>query len=93
MIATKSQRLYSCSRGGATRNDYWEDFTTCGFVRNRRWWPVTRSGYDVMHISACILDSNETSTAVFMLSVSGYKTRPGTTVANSRPRLVYCGNR
>ena len=55
--------------------DYCKDCPTCGFVRNRRWWPETGSGYDIMHIPACILDSNEFLTAVLMFLASGNKTR------------------
>ena len=75
MIATRSQGLYPCFRDRATRRDYWEDSPTSGCVGNRRWRPLTGSGYDIMHILACMFDSNEFSTVVLMLSGSGYKTR------------------
>ena len=39
--ATKFQRLYQSFPDRATRPDYCEDYPTCGYVENQRWWPVT----------------------------------------------------
>ena len=47
---------------------------TCGFVRNRRWWPVTGSRHEITHISACLQVSNVIPTAIPVFSGSGNKT-------------------
>ena len=75
MIATKFQRLYSCSWGRATRSDKWEYCPMSECVVNQRWWPLTGSRYVITHISACIHYSNEISTAVPMFSGSDNRTR------------------
>ena len=73
-IATKFKRLYPCFWGRATRLDYCGDSTTCTFMRNWRWRPVTGSLFDIMHISSCIHDSNEIPTTKLTFSGSGNKT-------------------
>ena len=73
LIAKKFQPIFLGS--GYMIRLFCGDCTTCGFVRNQRWWPVTGIGLDIMHSSDRILDSNEFSTTVLMFSGSGNKTK------------------
>ena len=73
-MATKFQRLYPCFRVRATRLHYCGDCSTCGFVSNQRWRPVTGNIYDITQISASTHDCREIPTAVAMFSRSRYTT-------------------
>jgi len=64
MIATKFQRLYLCFRRQATQLDWSGHCCLSSWVRIQRWRLVTRCGYEITHISACMHDSNEIPTAI-----------------------------